>query len=275
MSLGLSEGGEQNAALGRAVIGGLFGSTSATLLFVPVVYSVLAALAAPWWSIPISIRRRAAARGRPDPCGGAAGACCPAVWVVRRPMPHLRAILSLLAVPRRPTDLRGLVAIGVALVALGVVGTLPHLAPQRGLAETQATASAARRVLIGKATSGPTRVGHHLARHGTPFRGTMLYAKTTGFLRGYSADIGDQVEPGRCCAEIQAPETDEELRLARAKVREAEPTWRSPTRTPAATTSSPTRASSRSRMRRSAAPAPTRPRRPSAPPAPRSAASGP
>src|SRR3954467_656416 len=41
MSLGLSEGGEQNAALGRAVIGGLFGSTSATLLFVPVVYSVL------------------------------------------------------------------------------------------------------------------------------------------------------------------------------------------------------------------------------------------
>jgi multidrug efflux pump subunit AcrB len=41
MSLGLSEGGEQNAALGRAVIGGLFGSTTATLLFVPVVYSVL------------------------------------------------------------------------------------------------------------------------------------------------------------------------------------------------------------------------------------------
>ena len=43
MSLGLSEGGEQNAALGRAVIGGLIGATLATLLFVPVVYSVLAA----------------------------------------------------------------------------------------------------------------------------------------------------------------------------------------------------------------------------------------
>ncbi len=41
MSLGLSEGGEQNAALGRAVIGGLFGSTLATLFFVPVVYSLL------------------------------------------------------------------------------------------------------------------------------------------------------------------------------------------------------------------------------------------
>ncbi len=43
MSLGLGEGGEQNAALGRAVIGGLVGATIATLVFVPVVYSVLAA----------------------------------------------------------------------------------------------------------------------------------------------------------------------------------------------------------------------------------------
>ena len=43
MSLGLGEGGEQNAALGRAVIGGLVGATLATLIFVPVVYSVLAA----------------------------------------------------------------------------------------------------------------------------------------------------------------------------------------------------------------------------------------
>jgi len=41
MSLGLGEGGEQNAPLGRAVIGGLLIATVFTLLFVPVVYSVL------------------------------------------------------------------------------------------------------------------------------------------------------------------------------------------------------------------------------------------
>src|SRR3989449_11300037 len=41
MSLGLGEGGEQNAPLGRAVIGGLVGATFATLFLVPVVYSVL------------------------------------------------------------------------------------------------------------------------------------------------------------------------------------------------------------------------------------------
>jgi multidrug efflux pump subunit AcrB len=41
MALGLGEGGEQNAPLGRAVIGGLLMATLATLFFVPVVYSVL------------------------------------------------------------------------------------------------------------------------------------------------------------------------------------------------------------------------------------------
>jgi multidrug efflux pump subunit AcrB len=41
MALGLGEGGEQNAPLGRAVIGGLIVATFATLYFVPVVYSLL------------------------------------------------------------------------------------------------------------------------------------------------------------------------------------------------------------------------------------------
>jgi Cu/Ag efflux pump CusA len=41
MALGLGEGGEQNAPLGRAVIGGLLLATVATLLFVPVVFSLL------------------------------------------------------------------------------------------------------------------------------------------------------------------------------------------------------------------------------------------
>jgi hypothetical protein len=41
MSLGLGEGGEQNAPLGRAVIGGLLMATFTTLFFVPVMYSLL------------------------------------------------------------------------------------------------------------------------------------------------------------------------------------------------------------------------------------------
>jgi hypothetical protein len=41
MALGLGEAGEQNAPLGRAVIGGLGFATIATLFVVPVVYATL------------------------------------------------------------------------------------------------------------------------------------------------------------------------------------------------------------------------------------------
>jgi multidrug efflux pump subunit AcrB len=41
MALGLGDGGEENAPLGRAVIGGLMCATIATLFFVPAVFSLL------------------------------------------------------------------------------------------------------------------------------------------------------------------------------------------------------------------------------------------
>jgi multidrug efflux pump subunit AcrB len=41
MALAMGEGGEQNAPLGRAVIGGLVFATIATLMFVPVVFTIV------------------------------------------------------------------------------------------------------------------------------------------------------------------------------------------------------------------------------------------
>jgi len=41
MAIGLGDGGEQNAPLGRAVIGGLVLATFTTLFFVPVMFSLL------------------------------------------------------------------------------------------------------------------------------------------------------------------------------------------------------------------------------------------
>jgi Cu/Ag efflux pump CusA len=41
MAFALGEGGEQNAPLGRAVIGGLLVATCATLFFVPAVFALL------------------------------------------------------------------------------------------------------------------------------------------------------------------------------------------------------------------------------------------
>jgi multidrug efflux pump subunit AcrB len=55
MALGLGEGGEQNAPLGRAVIGGLLFATVSTLLFVPVLYA----------GVHQRLARRAARRAHP------------------------------------------------------------------------------------------------------------------------------------------------------------------------------------------------------------------
>jgi multidrug efflux pump subunit AcrB len=57
MAVGLGEGGEQNAPLGRAVIGGLVFATFATLFFVPCVFSMIHGRRA----------RRSAQQGSPSP----------------------------------------------------------------------------------------------------------------------------------------------------------------------------------------------------------------
>ena len=49
IALGLGEGGEQSAPLGRAVIGGLIASTIATLLVLPAIF-VLGERKGPWRS---------------------------------------------------------------------------------------------------------------------------------------------------------------------------------------------------------------------------------
>ena len=60
MALGLGDGGEQNAPLGRAVIGGLVFATVATLFFVPTVFSIIHGRAA-----ATDVRRFLACLSRP------------------------------------------------------------------------------------------------------------------------------------------------------------------------------------------------------------------
>jgi Cu/Ag efflux pump CusA len=64
MALALDEGGELQAPMGRAIIGGVITSTLLTLIVVPVLYSYLSDLAA--WTR----RRRGAAHAAPS-AGGA------------------------------------------------------------------------------------------------------------------------------------------------------------------------------------------------------------
>ncbi|MGZ5099513.1 MAG: efflux RND transporter permease subunit [Usitatibacter sp.] len=66
MAIGLSDGGEQNAPMGRAVIGGIITSTLLTLVVVPVLYTYLD-----------SLGRKVSARLRRHPAGGGTAAAVP------------------------------------------------------------------------------------------------------------------------------------------------------------------------------------------------------
>lgn len=49
-----------------------------------------------------------------------------------------------------------------------------------------------------------------------PFQETTLYARTSGYLKRWRVDIGDQVKEGQPLAEIEAPELDREIQQVRA-----------------------------------------------------------
>ena len=56
MALGLGEGGEQNAPLGRAVIGGLIFATGATLFFVPTVFRLVRKRRPSTFKMPLALK---------------------------------------------------------------------------------------------------------------------------------------------------------------------------------------------------------------------------
>jgi RND family efflux transporter MFP subunit len=54
-----------------------------------------------------------------------------------------------------------------------------------------------------------------------PFQQTALYARTTGYVRDWLADIGDPVKAGQVLAELDTPDVDHQLTQARASADEA------------------------------------------------------
>jgi RND family efflux transporter MFP subunit len=124
---------------------------------------------------------------------------------------------------RRPfPSVLSTVLVGLVVGTLVTVGTLPRMKRREAMAQTQAESMAPRRVVVVKAGPGPSKVDLVLPGTVSPFRSTSVYAKTTGFLRNPRVEMGDHVKAGDVLAEVDAPESDEEIRLARARLEEAQ-----------------------------------------------------
>lgn len=113
-----------------------------------------------------------------------------------------------------------LLAIAV-VVALGAAGVVPRLAQRDALAKTQAQVNGPRLVRTAPVAVGAPTAAITLPATSAPFFATQLYARSVGFLRKNHVDVGDRVKRGQLLAEIDAPETDEEINLAQAQLEEA------------------------------------------------------
>ena len=114
-----------------------------------------------------------------------------------------------------------LTVVAVAGAALVTAGVAPRGDRATELATDGKAVAEARRAV---AVAAPTRDGAEYALRlpgsTAPLQATVLYARTNGYLRRFHADIGDRVKAGAVLAEIESPETDAQLREARATLRQ-------------------------------------------------------
>jgi RND family efflux transporter MFP subunit len=112
--------------------------------------------------------------------------------------------------------------VGIALGAAVVVGIGPRLKQREALARVEKELAAPRRVRVTAVRAGDAKSDLTLPGTSAPFRTSSLYAKSSGFVRKNLVDVGDHVKEGQVLAEIDAPETAQEVRLAQARLDEAE-----------------------------------------------------
>ena len=235
MALGLGEGGEQNAPLGRAVIGGLLVATFVTLFVVPVVYSLLRKK--PPTKHVMEKNFEAEERGeepemtKPAPKKQGEGQE-PETAPKRqgRRAGAGRRRLQGAEMTHNPSQGTGLHparllyvggALLVVLLAL-VVGGLAwrhHHRIWHEEAALQETQKKGPRVQVATAKASPAE--HTVTQQGEAraFAQVTLYAKVSGYLRDIRVDKGDPVKEGQIVAIIESPEIDKQYDAAMADAR--------------------------------------------------------
>ncbi len=209
LSLAFGEGGEQNAPLGRSVIGGLIVATFATLYFVPCVFSLVH-------------KRRPGGQRTPQqgpalPIGGMNSVDKSEISqnvVEQQDAPRLA--------DNRGSSGRGvgallrwsLILFLIFLIA-GIYVLSQRATEHKALAQ-QTEQMAVPYVSVIHAT--PIDADSEMVLPGTlkPFIESPIYARTNGYLKKWYKDIGSHVEKGEILAEIDTPEIDQQLAQARA-----------------------------------------------------------
>jgi RND family efflux transporter MFP subunit len=119
-----------------------------------------------------------------------------------------------------------MVLIGIAIVALFLIllvaGIVPRIRNQRELAATaQKIQSALPQVYVVRPQRA-VEAGLSLAATTQAIQDSIIYARTSGYLRKRYVDIGDRVTAGQLLAEVDSPEIEQQLRQAKADLQQSE-----------------------------------------------------
>jgi RND family efflux transporter MFP subunit len=114
-----------------------------------------------------------------------------------------------------------LLAVLVVAVILAVTGIIPRLRARTTLQE-QTNSLAAPSVLAAKPELGQPSQEVILPGNLQPYNDAPIYARTSGYLKTWSFDIGAHVKQGQLLAVIESPEVDQQLAQAKADLATAQ-----------------------------------------------------
>ena len=210
MALGLGDGGEQNAPLGRAVIGGLLCATVATLVFVPSVFALF------------HKNSHVASLRAPTDVKDQFSAYHGATIMTRNESDQVQTIASI------PTPTRlgkgrtsAIGAILVLCVGFAVFEGIHSRVEAKTELRKVALNSAIPSVNVVYPKGGAVAEEIELPGNTEAFTDTPIYARTNGYVKGWYVDIGARVKQGQLLAVIETPELDQQLRQAKADLENA------------------------------------------------------
>ncbi|WP_298919390.1 efflux RND transporter periplasmic adaptor subunit [uncultured Nostoc sp.] len=123
---------------------------------------------------------------------------------------------------------RGIGRIGWAVIgavffgSLLAIGILPRLSQRSELQAAVKEASTLTSVNIITARRAAATTNLELPGSVVALNQTTIYARSTGYLRRWYADIGDRVQAGQLLAEIDSPDIDQQVLQAKAELAQAQ-----------------------------------------------------
>ena len=117
-------------------------------------------------------------------------------------------------------------AIGAVVIvgALLAVGIVPRLARAKRVVAEEGAATAVPSVTVAEVKAGAKDVSLTLPATLLGLHEVGLYPRSTGYVKSFRVDIGSKVRQGERMAEIETPELDQELSVARATLEQGQAT---------------------------------------------------